>query len=261
MESLTAGQSSMSGLMSSSDLLSATFLQALAAGRLACDARVGPIVARFGLDPVLASLSLRQAKELGLLTIVTSGRTGDISSRSDALTASLANRLRQQLHGSILCEVIWKPWITPWGQSLWKPRARVRTTFATATGSWPHAQGYRCKAGQSGIDDGAGSWSRANGRRNMGFANGARPFAGQQAGAAGGIEGEGDQREWLGDAVAGGGEGIEWVVGADGKARPVKSGLCLLASLVPHRVAKLRGLGNAIDIKAATAFVKAVMAI
>lgn len=100
-----------------------------------CDARVLPIISRFGLAAVLASLSARQANALGLLTIDISGRTGDTSSLSDALQSSLENRLRRHLIGSDLCEVTWKEWATPWGQSRSRPRARVRTTFGIDTGS------------------------------------------------------------------------------------------------------------------------------
>lgn len=53
--------------------------------------------------------------------------------------------------------------------------------------------------------------------------------------------------------------GIEWVVGADGKARPVKPGIRLLAHGVPNRVGALRGFGNAIDPRPAAAFIKAAM--
>jgi DNA (cytosine-5)-methyltransferase 1 len=55
-----------------------------------------------------------------------------------------------------------------------------------------------------------------------------------------------------------GGASLEWVLGADGKARGVKSGIRLLAHGVPARVAKLRALGNAIDLRPATAFIQAV---
>lgn len=51
----------------------------------------------------------------------------------------------------------------------------------------------------------------------------------------------------------------EWVTGADGKARRVKPGICLLAHGVPGRVGKLRGFGNAIDPRPAAAFIKAAM--
>jgi len=41
-------------------------------------------------------------------------------------------------------------------------------------------------------------------------------------------------------------DGVEWAIGADGKARRVKSGVRLLAHGVPARVGKLRAYGNAI---------------
>lgn len=90
-----------------------------------------------GLVPVRANLSASQAKDLGLLIPVTSGRTGNGSSASAALQSSLESRLRQRLTGSVSCEVIWKRWVTPWGQSLSKPRARVRTIFEIVVGLWP----------------------------------------------------------------------------------------------------------------------------
>jgi DNA (cytosine-5)-methyltransferase 1 len=52
-------------------------------------------------------------------------------------------------------------------------------------------------------------------------------------------------------------EDFDWVVGADGKARRVKSGICLLAHGVPNRVGLLRGFGNAIDHRPAAAFIAA----
>lgn len=51
----------------------------------------------------------------------------------------------------------------------------------------------------------------------------------------------------------------EWVIGADGKARRVKSGVRLLAHGVPARVGKLRGFGNAIDPRPAREFIGAYM--
>lgn len=53
------------------------------------------------------------------------------------------------------------------------------------------------------------------------------------------------------------GEEFDWVVGADGKARRVKSGIRLLAHGVPNRVGILRGFGNAIDPRPAAAFIAA----
>jgi DNA (cytosine-5)-methyltransferase 1 len=64
---------------------------------------------------------------------------------------------------------------------------------------------------------------------------------------------------WRRQSAAGGsGPDFEWVIGADGKARRVKPGLRLLAHGVPARVAKLRALGNAIDLRPAAEFIKAV---
>ncbi len=55
--------------------------------------------------------------------------------------------------------------------------------------------------------------------------------------------------------------GLDWVIGADGKARRVKPGICLLAHGVPARVGKLRGFGNAIDPRPASKFIKAYASI
>ncbi len=64
----------------------------------------GLTIARSGLAPARASLSARQAKEMGLLTSGTFGPTSSISSASADLSMSLANRLQAvtQTHGSTL---------------------------------------------------------------------------------------------------------------------------------------------------------------
>lgn len=59
------------------------------------------------------------------------------------------------------------------------------------------------------------------------------------------------------DEHSDGGSDVEWVIGADGKARRVKSGIRLLAHGVPARVGKLRAFGNAIDPRPAAAFITA----
>ena len=112
-------------------------LPASAAGPRLCDApEFGRIIARFGRAAVLASLSPSRASKVGLLTSGTSGLSGSTSSSSAALQSSLESRLRPLLNGSALCEVTWKPWATPWGSCLSRPRARVRTTCETDTGLW-----------------------------------------------------------------------------------------------------------------------------
>lgn len=105
-------------------------------GQAHYDSRVGPIIEKYGLAAVLANLSPSRASSVGLLTNDIYGPSGDISSHSDALQRYMESRLRQLLHGSDLCEVIWKPWTTPWGQCLSRPRARVRTTSETDSGLW-----------------------------------------------------------------------------------------------------------------------------
>lgn len=52
----------------------------------------------------------------------------------------------------------------------------------------------------------------------------------------------------------------DWLFSQDGKWRPVKPGLKPLVNGLPGRVGQLRAYGNAINIEAATAFIKAYMA-
>jgi hypothetical protein len=110
---------------------------ASAAGPRLCDGpEFGRIIDRFGRVAVLASLSPSRARAVGLLTSGTSGLSGSTSSSSAALQRSLESSLRMHLRGSDLCEVIWKPWTTPWGACLSKPQARVRTTFEIDISLW-----------------------------------------------------------------------------------------------------------------------------
>lgn len=93
----------------------------------------------FGLVPVRANLSARQAKELGLMTSGTSGRPSNGLSKSASLNASLVSKLQARLSmtGSTLYMLTWKPWVTPSGVSRSRLRASVRRTSATATTGWP----------------------------------------------------------------------------------------------------------------------------
>ena len=59
--------------------------------------------------------------------------------------------------------------------------------------------------------------------------------------------------------LADSGTDFEWVLGADGKARRVKSGVRLLVDGFPNRVGLLRGFGNAIDPRPAAAFIQAYL--
>jgi hypothetical protein len=108
-----------------------------ASGPTRFDSLAGVMIDLFGPVPVRANLSARQAKELGLLTSGTYGQPSSTSSASVALQSSLESKLRRRLTGSVSCGVIWKPWDTPWGQCLSKPRAQVRTITGIAISLWP----------------------------------------------------------------------------------------------------------------------------
>ena len=116
---------------------SATSSPASEAGALDCDWQDGLTTDQSGPAVAPASPSARPADAKDSTTTGICGPSGTPSSPSDVLQSSLESRLRQLLTGSDLCEVIWKPWRTPWGACLSRPRARVRTTYATGSGSWP----------------------------------------------------------------------------------------------------------------------------
>jgi hypothetical protein len=85
----------MSHLTTSEDLPSATFSPELVDGHMLCVWPDGRITDRSGQEVARASLSARQAKEMGLLTSGTFGLTSSISSASADLSMSLANRLQR----------------------------------------------------------------------------------------------------------------------------------------------------------------------
>ncbi|KTT24226.1 hypothetical protein SB14R_10265 [Pseudomonas oryzihabitans] len=101
----------------------------------------GQMIDLFGPVPVLANLSPRQARELGLMTSGISGRTSIGSSASASLQSSLESRLRAktQTLGSTLYRLTWKPWRTPSGPSRSRLRASVLRTSAIEPTGWPTA--------------------------------------------------------------------------------------------------------------------------
>lgn len=129
-------QLSMFDLPTLPDSTHAISSQASADGRSPCEERDGLTLDLFGQEVAPASRSRSSASRLDRQTHGTFGRLGLGSSASDDLQRSLANNLRPLLAGSDLCEVIWKRWVTPWGRSLSRPHARVRSSCATDTGSW-----------------------------------------------------------------------------------------------------------------------------
>lgn len=109
----------------------------LAGGRSPCASPDGPMTDLFGQDLAPANHSPSPARKRDSTTKGTYGPTGNGLSPSDALQQSLENRLRVRLRGSPWCAVIWKPWNTPWGQCLSKPRARTQTISEIDIGLWP----------------------------------------------------------------------------------------------------------------------------
>lgn len=118
---------------------SATSLPASAFGLLPSAAPAGPMIDLFGRVPVRANLSPRQAKETGLMTSGTSGRTSTGSSKSAALQSFLENRLqaRTQTLGSTLYRMTWKAWDTGSGRCRFRLRASVLRISATDCIGWP----------------------------------------------------------------------------------------------------------------------------
>src|SRR5947209_12471983 len=93
----------------------------------------------FGQGVVRASHSVQAGKGAALTISVISGLRGSGSSRSVALTLSLASRLRQQtdLLGSTLFRLTWKRRTTPSGRQIYALRASGRRTSDNACTSWP----------------------------------------------------------------------------------------------------------------------------
>ena len=128
-------------------------------GPTPCELRVGRTIAPYGQDLAPASLSARQAKDLGLLTSGTYGQAGTGSLSSVALTRFLASKLqvRTATLGSTLFRLTWKEVRTPLGRTLPLLRASAPRTAGTGYTSWPTP-----KVGTGGSAQGYGKASRAN---------------------------------------------------------------------------------------------------
>lgn len=138
-----------------------TFSQELADGHTPSDWLDGTTKDLFGQAPALASLSPRQAQEMGLLTSGTYGHTGSTSSKSASLQSSLVSKLQASLQdsGSTLYRMTWKPWIMPSGRSLFRLRASALRTSETERTGWPTPAGRDCKGGYKGGRIRNGKWS------------------------------------------------------------------------------------------------------
>lgn len=289
--------------MTLSDSLNAISSQESEDGRLPCVVLDGPTVAPHGQHHAPASLSARQARDLGLLTSGTYGPPHIGLSASAALSWSLANNLAAltQTTGSTLYKMTWKPWVMPSGRLRFRLRASVRRTRETELFGWPTpiasngrgAGNFNRQGGGKPSDSSVISWlAHANDHRQQ---SGCRGGCGSQCTKAGnnarrccetGRMADTDGNRWQGrlsgrqsagrEAVNGqagcgctvSGPGpvngfwrdADWLYCRDGKWRPVRSGAFPLADGVPARVGRLCAYGNAINIEAATAFIKSYMA-
>ncbi len=123
-------QLSIFDLPTSSDTHNATSLPGSASGPTLCVEPDGPTTFLSGQVLVPANLSARQAKEMGLLTSGTYGRTSTGLFKTADLQWSLASKLRARTDsaGSTLYKLTWKDRATPAGRSIPALRASVRRT-------------------------------------------------------------------------------------------------------------------------------------
>ena len=117
--------------------------------------RDGLTIGPSGQDRVLASLSARQAKALGLMTSGTFGRHSTGSSTSADLSRSLESRLRAKTDsiGSTLYCLTWKDRITPQGRLIPALRASVRRTSGRDCTGWvtPSTRDWKDTEGMSAV--------------------------------------------------------------------------------------------------------------
>ncbi len=116
-----------------------TSLPASGAGASHSNSPTGQSIAKSGPAHVLANLSARQVKELGLLTSGTCGPHSSTSLSSADLQQSLASKLQAATAstGSTLYALIWKVRPTPLGRPICALRASVRRTSASGSTGWP----------------------------------------------------------------------------------------------------------------------------
>ncbi len=122
--------------MTSSTTHNATSSQESVSGRSPFAAPDGQMIDLFGPAPVLANLTPRQARDLGLLIHDTSGRHGAISSESGALQSCLASSLLKRLSmaGLISSRVTLKRLDTPLGRYILQlPHAGSRSSGSGST--------------------------------------------------------------------------------------------------------------------------------
>lgn len=115
---------------------------------------------------------------------------------------------------------------------------------------------YRGNVRQQSCANGKNGWmADANGNGSQRGLSGREDAQGQVINGSLGFSGT-DNRP---GPINGLWSGADWLYCRDGKWRPVKPGIKPLVNGLPGRVGQLRAYGNAINIEAATAFIKAYM--
>lgn len=136
-ESLTVATSNRFAPATSTDLRSVTFSPASADGPRLSGASDGGMTGLLGQQACRASRSQEPVLKRDSPIPDTSGLSLSDLSPSDVLQFSLESNLRMRLRGSQMCAVAWVAWNTPWGLSLSKPLARVRSIDGRDTTLWP----------------------------------------------------------------------------------------------------------------------------
>lgn len=139
---LTSGQSSMFDLLTWRDTSSAISSPESADGRAPSTSPDGQPAGKFGLAPVLASLSARSTSAAAeRMTTNTSGQNSCALSRSADLQSFLESRLQEglDLNGSPEFALIWKQQAMPWGAPIFRLAASQRHRNASETGLLPWA--------------------------------------------------------------------------------------------------------------------------
>jgi len=123
----------------SEDLRNATGSPGLQSGLTLFDLQDGKIPDPAGPEAAPVQVSRVRAKGQGLMTLVTSGRTGIPSSASVALERFLVNSLMTRLDtaGSTLFRETWKRRATPLRRPYWEHTASVRRTSGSDCTSVP----------------------------------------------------------------------------------------------------------------------------
>lgn len=163
----------MSDLTIYEAIINAISSPASESGRPPVAERESPTTIRCGQALVPASLSARQAEEMGLLTSGTFGRTGSGSFLNADRASSMESKLRRRtaLLGSTLYRLTWKERATPDGLPISALRASVPRTSGSGSSSslntHTHIAGWVSPSARDWKDTPGMATRRADGRSRL----------------------------------------------------------------------------------------------